>query len=223
MGTSLQVSAALLCVGLILSGCGAGGSGTEVASKSDLSNTSVDTSDTLFEADRVMQVDIEMDPEDYQALRSEGRVLGHLAFNCANEFEWTHFRAKVSVDGEVVDDVDIRKKGFLGSITANRPSFKLNFDTHKPGRRLHSLKRMTLNNNRQDPGNARQCLSYDMFRAAGLPAPRCGYARVTMNGKDLGVYSHIESVKKHFLRRNFSSDAGNLYEAQLCDFGEFTK
>lgn len=224
MDVSLHLAAAaLLSVVLIVSGCGAGGGGTEVASKSDLSNTSVDTSDTLFKADRVMEINIEMDPGEYKTLRGEGRLIAHLALGCAAEWEWTHFQAKVSVDGEVLDNVDIRKKGFLGSLTASRPSFKLNFETHEPGRRFHSLERMTLNNNKQDPGNARQCLSYDMFRAAGLPAPRCGYARVSMNGEDLGIYTHVESVKKHFLRRNFSSDAGNLYEAQLGDFGEFTK
>jgi len=223
MGIPLRVVAALLSAALIVSGCGAGDGGTEVASKSDLSNTKVDTSGTLFESDRVMEVNIEMSPADYQTLRGDGRQLAHAALGCSAEFEWAHFQAKVSVDGEVLDNVDIRKKGFIGSLTASRPSFKLNFETHEPGRRFHSLERMTLNNNRQDPSNARQCISYDMFRAAGLPAPRCGYARVSVNGDDLGIYTHVESVKKHFLRRNFSSDAGNLYEAQLGDFGEFTK
>ena len=45
-----------------------------------------------------------------------------------------------------------------------------------------------------------------------------------MNGQDLGIYSNVESVKKHFLRRNFDgNDGGNLYEAQVGDFGEHTK
>ena len=82
---------------------------------------------------------------------------------------------------------------------------------------------MTLNNNRQDPGNTHQCITYQLFRDAGLPAPRCNFARVSVNGEDLGIYSHVESIKQHFLRRNFSSEQGNLYEAQLADFGEFTK
>ncbi|MFB1037068.1 MAG: CotH kinase family protein, partial [Sinobacterium sp.] len=207
----------------IVSGCGAGSGDTEVASNSDLSNTNVDTSDTLFKDDRVMAVNIEMASEDYQSLRDDGRQLGLIALGCATEFEWAQFSATVTVDGDILDNVDIRKKGFLGSVIASRPSFKLNFDTYEPGRRLHSLERMTLNNNRQDASNARQCMSYDMFRAVGLPAPRCSYAQVEVNGDDLGIYTHVESIKKHFLRRNFSSDAGNLYESQLGDFGEFTK
>ena len=42
-----------------------------------------------------------------------------------------------------------------------------------------------------------------MFEKAGLPAPRCNFARVSMNGEDLGIYVHVEPVKKAFLRDNF--------------------
>lgn len=222
MRSILAAPSVLLAVILLCSGCGAGG-GNEIASNTDLDVTGEDTSDVLFDENKVLQVDIQMDPAEYDVLRGEGRSLAELGFQCANEFEYSHFKARLTVDGEVLEDVDIRKKGFLGSLTAARPSFKLNFDTHKPGRRLHSLERMTLNNNQQDTSNSHQCISYAMFRSVGLPAPRCGYARVSVNGEDLGIYSHIESVKKRFLRRHFSSDAGNLYEAQLADFGEGTK
>jgi len=214
-----------ILVGLLLAcgGCGAGGGGTEVASNADLRTSNIDTSDALFQPDQLLAVDIQMDPADYNVLRQEGRHLPQVLSGCATGYKYTHFKANVAVNGKTLKQVDIRKKGFLGSLSASRPSFKLDFDTHVPDRRLESLERMTLNNNRQDPGNTHQCVAYGMFRAAGLPAPRCNFARVTMNGEDLGVYSHVESVKNHFLRRNFSSDAGNLYEAQLADFGVHTK
>jgi len=213
-----------LSVALLCAACGAGGGGTEVASDNDLRTNTPDTSDVLFEPDRLLQVDIEMDPAEYELLRQEGRNFPLVLSGCAANFEYNNYRAQVSVDGQVLDDVDIRKKGFLGSLSASRPSFKLNFDTHQPGRRLESLERMTLNNNRQDPGNTHQCITYKMFRDAGLPAPRCNFARVTMNGSDLGIYSHVESIRKHFLRRNFDSDEGNLYEGQVqADFGEYNK
>ncbi len=207
---------------LLCAGCGAGG-GSQVVSNKDLRTTHVDTSDVLFEPDHLLRVDIEMDPDEFDILRQEGRSLPGVFSGCEFEFEYSHFRATVSVDGEVLEDVDIRKKGFLGSLSAGRPSFKLNFDTHQPGRRLESLERMTLNNNLQDDGNTHQCITYKMFRDAGLPAPRCNFAQVSLNGKDLGIYTHVESIKRHFLRRNFDSDEGNLYEAQVADFGEFTQ
>ena len=219
---SRWTSIAVVLTLLFLTACGAGGD-TTVTSANGLRPTQPDLSDQLFQANEVLQVDIEMDPDQFDVLRNEGRYLATIATGCAKEFEYSHFNATVSVNGEVLGDVDIRKKGFLGSLSAGRPSLKLNFDTLKPGRRLYDLERMTLNNNNQDPSNTHTCMAYALFTEAGVPAPRCNFARVSVNGKDLGIYSHVESIKKHFLRRNFDNDAGNLYEAQIADFGEDLK
>ena len=64
------------------------------------------------------------------------------------------------------------------------------------------------------------CLVYKVFQDAGYPAPRCNYAKVTVNGEYLGVYIHVDSVKKPLLERLFGDDDGNLYEGQLSDFNE---
>ena len=44
------------------------------------------------------------------------------------------------------------------------------------------------------------------------------FARVTVNGKYLGVYSNVESVRKSFLKRHFKKASGNLYEGAISDF-----
>ncbi|GIT38384.1 MAG: hypothetical protein Ct9H300mP7_3050 [Verrucomicrobiota bacterium] len=79
---------------------------------------------------------------------------------------------------------------------------------------------MTLNNNDTDASLVKQHLAYELFRKAGIPAPRCNFARVTVNGEYLGVYSHVESVRKDFLKRHFTKASGNLYEGQISDFTE---
>ena len=83
---------------------------------------------------------------------------------------------------------------------------------------MSGLTRFTLNNAKQDPSYVNQCIGYDLFRAAGVPAPRCNFANVTVNGENLGLYVHVESVKKPYLRQYFASDEGNLYEGTLSDF-----
>src|SRR5690606_12426430 len=98
----------------------------------------------------------------------------------------TYFPARVTIDGAVIDNVGVRKKGFLGSLLMGRPSLKLRLDELVPGQRHAGLDRLTLNNNRQDGSRIRQCLAYARFRAAGVPAPRCNFARVTVNGESLG-------------------------------------
>jgi hypothetical protein len=172
-----------------------------------------------YEPDHLVEVEIEMDADDWQALRNEGRSLPMALTYCEEtEFEYTYFGARVTVDGVPIEDAGIRKKGYLGSITPLRPSFKVNFGTFVNGQTLSGMRRMTLNNDRQDPSHTHQCISYALFRAAGVTAPRCNHAHVVVNGEDLGLYSHVESIKKPFLRRHFDDDGGNLYEFRRADF-----
>ena len=100
----------------------------------------------------------------------------------------------------------------------NKPSLKIRFDKFEEDQTYLDAKRLTLNNDVQDPSYVRQCLAYDLFRPLVHPAPRCNYAHVFVNGVDMGVYTNVESIKKPFVRRNFSDPEGNLYEGTLSDF-----
>ena len=80
------------------------------------------------------------------------------------------------------------------------------------------IERMTLNNSIQDPSLINTCLAYQIFAAAGLPSSRCNFATVSVNGKDLGLYVHVEEIKPPFLARHFDSAEGNLYEGTISDF-----
>ncbi|MDP7205888.1 MAG: CotH kinase family protein, partial [Pirellulaceae bacterium] len=59
-----------------------------------------------------------------------------------------------------------------------------------------------------------------MYNRAGSAAPRCGYARITVNGTNLGVYSHVETIREPLLEREFGDDRGVLYEGTVVDFFE---
>jgi hypothetical protein len=183
-------------------------------------------SDAIYDREHLIEVRVEIAPADWTALTAEGIGMGEILFP-ATGFravpEYTHFAATVSVDGVRYDDVDIRKKGYIGSLSVIRPSLKLDFERRLGQELVAGNRRMTLNNDLQDPSHVRQCLSYDLFREIGVPASRCSYAHVVVNGEDLGVYSHVEAVTKPMLRRYFSDVGGNLYEGQLSDFNAETK
>jgi len=51
-----------------------------------------------------------------------------------------------------------------------------------------------------------------------LPASRCNFANVTVNGQNLGVYVNVEEIKEPMLARQFTNTTGNLYEGVLSDF-----
>ena len=182
-----------------------------------------DPSDQLFDPSRVIDVVVTMAPEDWNALRVETRTIEDIFFgaDCLDApfpDPFDYFHADVTVDGETAPDVGIRKKGFLGSLDEDKPSLKLKFDEFVDGGALFGLARVTLNNSKQDASYVHQCLAYELFADAGLPAPRCNFARVIVNGEDLGLYVNVESVDKRFLGRWFADDGGDLWEGTLSDF-----
>ena len=178
----------------------------------------------VFEGSGVLEVVINLPEADWDILRAEGRTgLNQFGADCLDAPEPSPYNwqeATVSLDGDSFAQVGIRKKGFFGSLDSDRPSLLLDLDRNIDNQSWHTLERLTLNNNKQDDSALRTCLAYEVFRAAGVPAPRCTYAHVTVNGRDLGIYTHVESVRKSFLRLRFGDDDGWLYEGTLSDFRE---
>ncbi|MFC1611304.1 CotH kinase family protein [Myxococcota bacterium] len=181
-----------------------------------------DRTDEIFD-DPLLMIDIDIDPGAWDTLRKQTRTR-HTEFGflgCRNTVQpspYAYFSADVTIDGERVTNVGLRKKGFLGSTSTLKPSLKLKLNEFVPGQRFRTGKRFALNNCKQDSSYVRSCLVYRVFAAAGIPAPRCTFAHVTVNGNDLGIYAAVEEMKKPLLRRHFASDEGNLYEGTVCDF-----
>ena len=183
-------------------------------------------SDAYFALDRVLDISIEIAPEDWDTLRHQTRTFEDLLeeiekYELSRPFAdiYIWFSGTVTVDGETRANVGVRKKGFLGSQSDAKPSLKLRFDKYVDDQVLGGVvERMTLNNSIQDPSLINTCLAYQIFAAAGLPSSRCNFATVSVNGKDLGLYVHVEEIKPPFLARHFDSAEGNLYEGTISDF-----
>ena len=58
---------------------------------------------------------------------------------------------------------------------------KLKFNEYVAQEPIDGLRRLTLNNNKQDATVISQFMANRMFAEAKLPAPRCNFARVTVN------------------------------------------
>jgi CotH kinase protein len=201
---------------------GAGGAAAEDAGGAGAGGTSALPDDAaLFDPLHVLEVELTLSPADWDTIRLQSRPAttlfgeGCQAQPFASPFSYVH--ADVVVDGAARADVGLRKKGFLGSLDENKPSLKIAIDEYAE-QELGGTRDITLNNAKQDPSYLDQCLGYAAFAAAGVPASRCNFAHVTLNGKDLGLYVHVEAIKKPMLRQHFASDDGNLYEGTLSDF-----
>lgn len=125
--------------------------------------------------------------------------------------------------GVVLTNVGIRFKGVSSFVRApngyKRP-FKLDFGRGVKDRRFRGLTEIYLNNNVNDATQMREALAYDLFRRAGIAAPRTAFAQVylTLPGRfenrHLGLYTIIESVDREFLARSFGSGGGLLMKPE---------
>ncbi len=182
------------------------------------------TRDTIFPSDRVLDVKITIDPEDWNTICHQRRdfrtALADRRQYHPIDHPYTYVEATVSIDGIGFDRVGIRKKGFIGSQNSTRPSLKIKLNHLDKQGQIDGVTNLTFNNNQQDTSLISQFMGYGLFSAAGLPAPRCAYAHLSVNGQSLGVYSHVERIHRSFLKRNFGTDDGVLYEGAVVDFFE---
>lgn len=98
-----------------------------------------------------------------------------------------------------------------------KAAFKLKFaEASRPA--AFGLKKMTLNNMVQDPSMVHETLAYEAFRAAGVPAPRTGFAYVYVNDEDYGMHLNLETLDDQSLESifgtEFDSDSQHLYEGE---------
>ncbi|MDG2051114.1 MAG: CotH kinase family protein [Myxococcota bacterium] len=177
-----------------------------------------------FDPDRLIEINISMAPEDFDSLRREQRsLMGTFGGQCGEApapSPYNFYEADVTIDGSTLFMVGIRKKGFFGSVSRVKPSFKIDFFEFGGESSVYGLDRMTLNNLQQDPSLLDQCLGYDLHRLADLSAPLCNFSHVTVNDVSYGIYAHVESIKAPFLKANYGDSTGNLYEGSSADFRE---
>jgi hypothetical protein len=185
-----------------------------------------------YDPDRLLEIEVTMQKADWDVMRNQVRDLFAMFVpqTCGDAVwpdPYTFFPADVVVEGQPLVDVGIRKKGFVGSASTTKPSLKLDFGEFVSGQRLEGLDRLTLNNSVQDPSFVKTCLAYQFMAAAGVPAPRCNFARVTVHTLNGAVvetpingllYVNVESIKEPFLGRAFGDQTGRLYEGTLSDF-----
>lgn len=170
-------------------------------------------------SDTVVELELSLPDADWDSLRQEGRSLNSV-FTCMDgNFTYAKFESQLRSEGIDLGRVSVRKKGFLGSLSVVKPSLRVNVAKYQPEQRLGGRKKLVLNNSFQDHSFTHECMAYAAFREAGLAAPECSFARVSMNGEELGYFVLVEPINKPFLRSHFGDDSGELYEGNLgADF-----
>jgi hypothetical protein len=127
----------------------------------------------------------------------------------------------VTVDGDAFARVGVRIRGKIGSYRTllQKPKFKIDFNRYVSDQRLGVHEVLALNNEVVDCSYLREPAGYAVFRAAGLPAPRTVFTRLTINGAPYGLYVAIEYPDDTFLDDRWEDGSGNLYDGKYVYFG----
>jgi hypothetical protein len=153
----------------------------------------------LFANDAVWSIRFEFPAGGLESLRRDSR---------------TYVPATLREGTNILREVGVRLKGRTGSfrILDDKPAFTVSCDQFVPGQRLGGLSKFHLNNSVEDPSCLNEPLGGELFRAAGVPAPRVGHALVELNGRRLGLYVLKEGFAEEFLARHFAKTDGPLYD-----------
>jgi hypothetical protein len=132
-------------------------------------------------------------------------------------------KARASYDGQDLGEIGVRLKGGAGSGAdfSQKPSLSLRFDAHATGNNFYGLKKLALNNAKQDPSYLSEALSYWLFAQEGIPAPRAAFAEVWADGELFGLYVVVESKDEVFLQSRLGKGPRWLYEGSYgTDFDQ---
>jgi len=131
--------------------------------------------------------------------------------------------AKLEFEGQVLDQIGVRYKGSFGSLFScfdgegNRIcpklSFKFKFNKYVSGTKFYGQKKVNFHSMKSDSTQMHEALGYTLYRNSNVYAPRSAYAKITVNGELIGLFSIVEAISGRFTRERFSDGGeGNLYK-----------
>lgn len=158
--------------------------------------------------DEILIIDIQVDGDDWQEL---------LDNPAAKEY----IPADLTINGETFSTVGLRTKGnsSLSQVAqtkdSDRYSISFKFDKYQKGQTYYGLDSFCINNLIGDNTYMKDYLSYNIMNFIGVPTPLINYAKVCVNGEDLGFYIALERYEKSFLDRVYDTSAGQLYNVKV--------
>ncbi|MCK9268181.1 MAG: CotH kinase family protein [Alkaliphilus sp.] len=171
-------------------------------------NTKVMQYESKLFGDEILTIDIQVDEEDWQELLDDPTAKEYIP-------------ADLVINGETFSSVGLRTKG-NSSLTqvaqmkdSDRYSIHFKFNHYQKGQTYYGLDSFCINNLLGDNTYMKDYLSYDIMNYIGVPTPLANYAKVTVNGEDLGFYLALERYEKAFLDRVYDTSGGQLYNVKI--------
>jgi len=155
---------------------------------------------------------------------------GRNGLSAARGIEFDYVKANLEFNSAKLTNVAVRYKGngtYMASQNSLKKSFKIDLNQFVPGQKFAGESKLNLHNNVTDATWMNETLSYQLYRDAGVPAPRTSYARVyvTVPGEHaheyFGLYSLVENIDNHFAEKHFGTKKGALFKPVTRDLFEY--
>jgi hypothetical protein len=120
----------------------------------------------------------------------------------------------ILIDGIADQNVGIKYKGnssYNVNNTKNPMNIKLDYINN--GQSIDGYNVLKLSNGFRDPSFVREVLSYEMAREY-MPSPKAAYAKVTVNGTLIGLYTCVQTIDDDFTNENFYERKGPLFKVE---------
>ncbi len=140
--------------------------------------------------------------------------------------------AKLVVDGKSYEEVGVAFRGMsslMGVGKGAKRSLNLSIDHTNKKQRLLGYKNVNLLNAHEDPTLMRAVL-YSHIARQYIPAPKCNFVRVVINGENWGIYTNAQQFDQTFIDENLRGEDGARWKVPgspqadggLKDLGEDT-
>ncbi len=118
----------------------------------------------------------------------------------------------IVIDGVMDDNVGIKYKGNSSYNVANvKNPMNIKLDYVNNGQSIDGYNVLKLSNGFRDPSFVREVLSYEMA-SEYMPSPKATYAKVTVNGTLIGLYTCVQSIDDDFTNENFYERKGPFFK-----------
>lgn len=139
-----------------------------------------------------------------------------------NAIDEEYIKADVVVNGTKFLNVGVRPKGNsslaqVANSDSDRFSFRFQFDKYDKDQTCFGLDSFVVNNMYADNTYMKEYLSYELMKEIGVAAPLFGYASISVNGKNWGLYLAVERYSKSYKNRVFNTASGMLYNVKTME------
>jgi len=162
------------------------------------------TSDDFYKPDRVQEIHLTVSNKNLDKMK---KALPERIYVPAS-LRWRGIR---------LENVAVRYKGNSSSQPNQRHkrSYLIKVNEYNKGTRFLGLRRVALDNGVQFGSLFCEPIVTGILRDLGVPASRCNYAKLFINGDYQGVYGNVERIDESFLELQFGSNKGALFKVHM--------